>query len=184
MIFNTLSDKIWSIDNFLSKGESDNLIIFSEMRGYSEAEISLSDGPKMMKGIRNNERLIFTDFKLAEDFWNKVSPYCPKIIDDMESIGLNESFRFYRYDVNQRFKMHIDGRFKKSETEESRITFMIYLNDDFKGGETRFNDLTVHPNTGKALLFIHEQKEESIRDKDGMKYVLRTDLMFRNSKTN
>ena len=60
---------------------------------------------------------------------------------------------------------------------------MIYLNDDFKGGETRFNDLTVHPNTGKALLFIHEQKHESIPVEEGMKYVLRTDVMYRKSKT-
>mgnify|MGYP000032359812 CR=1 FL=1 len=37
---------------------------------------------------------------------------------------------------------------------------MIYLNDDFTGGETAFNEVIIHPKMGTALCFIHEQKHQ------------------------
>ena len=46
--------QIWSIDNFLSHQECDDLVLFSETKGYQEAEVNLPKGAKMMKGIRNN----------------------------------------------------------------------------------------------------------------------------------
>lgn len=98
------------------------------------------------------------------------------------AIGLNEQFRFYKYSTSQRFKRHIDGRFKRNEIEESRITFMIYLNEDFEGGETKFDELTIAPKTGTALCFIHEQKHESLPIKQGTKYVLRSEVLYQTKK--
>lgn len=54
-----------------------------------------------------------------------------------------------------------DSCLKCTETEatsgmkkKSFYTFMIYLNDDFEGGETEFeNLLTVTPEKGTALIF-------------------------------
>ena len=176
-----LTDKTWIIEDFLSPTECDNLILFSEMRGYDEAEVSLKSGSKMMKGIRNNYRLIYEDQALAEKLWNKLHDFCPVIIEGRIASGLNERFRFYRYEKGQRFKRHIDGRFERSEVEESRITFMVYLNDDFEGGETKFDDTTVIPKKGTALCFIHEQKHEGAPIISGTKYVLRSDVMYLSS---
>ena len=173
------SETIWTIDNFLTPKECDELILISEQKGYDEATVSLTSGAKMMKGIRNNYRLIHTDEKLAYKYWEKLSGFYPKEIDDNKAVGLNEQFRFYKYEPEQRFKRHIDGRFKRNEIEESRITFMIYLNDDFTGGETKFNDITINPKIGTALCFIHEQKHEGVSIKEGEKYVLRSDIMYR-----
>lgn len=173
------SKKIWTIDNFLTEKECEELIFISEQKGYEEATVSLSSGAKMMKGIRNNYRLIHKDINLADKYWNKLNGFYPKKIEDNTAIGLNEQFRFYKYESNQRFKRHIDGRFKRNEFEESRITFMIYLNDDFTGGETKFNDVTIIPKTGTALCFIHEQKHEGVSINDGEKYVLRSDIMYK-----
>ncbi|MFT5646591.1 MAG: hypothetical protein ACI976_001273 [Aureispira sp.] len=39
---------------------------------------------------------------------------------------------------------------------------MIYLNDDFLGEETKFDDLSVHLKTGTARCFIPEQKHEGM----------------------
>jgi len=133
----------------------------------------------MMKGIRNNYRLMYKDENLAAKYWQIVKQFCPENIENNEAIGLNEQFRFYKYESSQRFKRHIDGRFKRNENEESRITFMIYLNDDFEGGETKFNNATIKPQTGTALCFIHEQKHEGCPVTEGAKYVLRTDVMYR-----
>jgi len=173
------TDLIWTIDEFLSREECDDLILFSEQKGYEEAKVSLSSGAKMMKGIRNNYRLIYSDSVLANKYWSALKQYCPTEIENQEAIGLNEQFRFYKYESNQRFKRHVDGRFKKSEAEESRITFMVYLNDDYEGGETKFDNVTIKPKTGTALCFIHEQKHEGSPVPKGTKYVIRTDVMYR-----
>ena len=173
------SETIWTIDNFLTEKECEDLIFFSEQKGYDEATVSLTSGAKMMKGIRNNYRLIHTDINLANKYWEKLNGFYPEKIEDNKAVGLNEQFRFYKYESEQRFKRHIDGRFKRNDFEESRITFMIYLNDDFTGGETKFNDITINPKTGTALCFIHEQKHEGISIKEGEKYVLRSDIMYK-----
>lgn len=136
----------------------------------------------MLKGIRNNMRLMYTDENLAAKYWADLKQYCPEKIDNNEAIGLNEQFRFYKYQSTQRFKRHIDGRFKRNEKEESRITFMIYLNDDFEGGETTFDDISIKPKTGAALCFIHEQKHEGSPVLSGIKYVIRTDVMYRKTE--
>lgn len=57
---------------------------------------------------------------------------------------------------------------------------MIYLNDDFEGGETEFeNLLTVTPEKGTALIFYHPLRHEGKALASGLKYVLRTDVMYR-----
>jgi predicted 2-oxoglutarate/Fe(II)-dependent dioxygenase YbiX len=179
MQYKKLSPKTWIIEEFLSARECEDLILFSETKGFDEAEVSLSSGSKMMKGVRNNYRLIYEDKGLAQKLWGKLAPFCPVQLDDWQALGLNERFRFYRYEEGQRFKRHMDGRFKRNEQEESRITFMIYLNDDFLGGETKFDDISVRPKTGTALCFIHEQKHEGMPILSQAKYVLRSDVIYR-----
>lgn len=153
------------------------------MKGYEEAKVSLPAGAKMMKGIRNNFRLIYPDQKLADAYWEKLRPFCPPQLENNQAWGLNEQFRFYKYESAQRFKRHIDGRFQRNAQVESRITFMIYLNDDFTGGETAFDDLSIQPKTGMALCFIHEQKHEGRPVEEGTKYVLRSDVMYQKNQT-
>lgn len=173
------TEKIWTISNFLSGEECNELISLSESIGYEEAEVSLASGSKMMKGIRNNYRVIYTDADLALKFWLRLERFCPRHIDDSSSVGLNEQFRFYKYESEQRFKRHIDGRYKRNEREESRITFMIYLNEEFEGGETAFDEVTIKPKSGDALCFIHEIKHEGRPVTRGIKYALRSDVMYR-----
>ena len=179
MKVNYHSEIIWTIDNFLTKKDCDDLILFSEQKGYEEAKVSLAEGARLMKGIRNNYRLIYPDAQLAAQYWQHLKPFCPAEIESSVATGLNEQFRFYKYESNQRFKRHIDGRYKKNELEESRITFMIYLNDDYEGGETKFDEVTIKPKTGTALCFIHEQKHEGCPVPVGTKYVIRTDVMYK-----
>ena len=173
---------IWTIDNFLSPKDCEDLILFSENKGYVEAEVSLKSGAKMMKNIRNNHRLMYQDNNLAQKYWNVLKQFCPDQIENSRAVGLNEQFRFYKYESSQRFKRHIDGRFRRNDTEESRITFMIYLNDDFEGGETQFDEITIQPKAGTALCFIHEQKHEGCPVTKGTKYVLRSDVMYQMSQ--
>jgi predicted 2-oxoglutarate/Fe(II)-dependent dioxygenase YbiX len=173
------TEQVWTIDGFFSPEECQHWITLSEQKGYVEAEVGLKEGAKMMKNIRNNYRLLYNDTALADLCWKRLKAYCPEKIEANVAVGLNEQFRFYKYELDQRFKRHIDGRFKRNDLEESRITFMIYLNEGFEGGETAFDGLSIKPKTGTALCFIHEIKHEGSAVKNGIKYVLRSDVMYR-----
>ncbi|MGB0524541.1 MAG: 2OG-Fe(II) oxygenase [Flammeovirgaceae bacterium] len=179
MKLNQLTPAIWTISHFLSPQECDELIYMSELSGYEEAKVSFTSGAKIMKGLRNNERILFKDEVLAQKLWAKLETFCPTHLDNSQAIGLNEQFRFYKYEGGQRFKKHIDGRFKRNELEESRITFMVYLNDQYEGGKTSFDEISISPQQGLALCFIHELKHEGSPVTSGIKYVLRSDVMYR-----
>ena len=61
---------------------------------------------------------------------------------------------------------------------------MMYLNEEFTGGETKFyrDDRTPHvavsPQRRMALVFAHFQLHEGAPVLDGRKYVLRTDVVY------
>ena len=55
---------------------------------------------------------------------------------------------------------------------------MIYLNEDFEGGETAFEHTVVRPRLGSALLFFHAILHEGREVTRGQKYVLRSDVMY------
>jgi hypothetical protein len=73
----------------------------------------------------------------------------------------------YHYIPGQAFKAHRDGAYRRTERrEESELTYMVYLNGDVDGGETRsYADmaaaflgrpcLAVAPQEGEALVFGH-----------------------------
>ena len=92
--------------------------------------------------------------------------------------GLNERFRFYRYGPGQRFAPHVDGAYERTNGERSRLTFMIYLNEGYQGGETRFGWHTITGRTGMALWFDHRLRHEGAELIEGVKYVLRSDVMY------
>ena len=103
-----------------------------------------------------------------------------------EPCGLNERLRFYKYEEGQRFAWHYDGAYHRNDTDESsQLTFIIYLNDRFSGGETSFLSTKVLPEPGMALLFYHGSHplsplhEGSTLFGTTPKYALRTDVMFR-----
>ena len=174
-----LSPTIWTIDAFCSAAECRALVQLSEREGFASADVGLPGGARMVQGIRNNERAIHTDAELTATFWRRLSPYCPPTLDGWAAVGLHERLRFYKYRPGQRFRRHIDGASQRGPGEKSFITFMIYLNDDFRGGQTRFDAVAVQPRVGMALCFMHAQKHEGCVVESGVKYVARSDVMYR-----
>lgn len=177
MAMTPVTDKIWEIQNFLTPDACDQLILQGEHAGFKEADVALPGGAKFMKTIRDNDRAIYSDAGYASKLSQRLLPDLPRLAEGLIPVGLHIPLRFYRYGPGQKFKRHIDGRVVDGELE-SRLTFMVYLNDDFEGGETKFNDVTIVPEMGKALLFIHEQKHESTEIVSGTKYVLRSDVLY------
>ncbi len=179
MKLNILSKNIFTIDNFITIEECDNFIIKSENIGYELATVETEKGHIVVEMVRNNNRVIYMDFQLADRLWQILKPFAPTKIGNSKAVGLNELFRFYKYQPGQEFKRHRDQSFIRNEIEASYFTFMIYLNDNFEGGETIFNNLTIQPKQGNALIFFHNLEHEGSSVKQGTKYVLRTDIMYK-----
>jgi predicted 2-oxoglutarate/Fe(II)-dependent dioxygenase YbiX len=177
-------NRIYVIHDFFSPKVCDAHIERSEDLGYEEAAITTSYGPIMRKDVRDNERLIIDSHKLAEVTFQQARPFLEPEKHGWELTGFNERMRYYRYDPGQTFRPHYDGSYRRSDDEHSLVTFMIYLNDDFEGGETKFYrdsgmlSVTVKPSRGMALVFDHDQLHEGAPVESGRKYVLRTDVMY------
>ena len=174
-----LHPQIFMIEDFLTETECDQYINLSQEKIFEEAKINVFGRQQMNKGVRNNDRLMIFDETIAEDLFKKASEFLPQEHDGYQILNFNEMLRVYRYAPGQQFKMHRDGSYIRNEREKSFYTFMIYLNDDFEGGETEFENLfTVAPKKGKALIFHHPLRHEGKTLISGIKYVLRTDIMY------
>ncbi|MCJ1457031.1 hypothetical protein MMC28_007397 [Mycoblastus sanguinarius] len=108
---------------------------------------------------------------------------------------LNERARFLKYGKGDYFNPHVDGTFKTPDgTEMSLYTLHLYLNEPspdsetgtLKGGATTFHgddmyrSFEVDPKIGRVLIFQHRGLLHSGADvTDGIKYTMRTDLMYK-----
>ena len=179
-----IPDRLLTIADFFSPAECAAHIRRSEGEGYEAATISTRGGAVMNTSIRNNDRLIADDPKLAQQLWERLKPFVPSPLFGREAIGLNERLRYYRYEPGQTFKPHQDGSFRRDNGEKSQVTFMVYLNDGYGGGSTNFDlryphgEIEVVPRAGMALLFVHSFRHEGAVVTSGAKYVLRSDVMY------
>ena len=177
-------DRIFTIENFLSPSECAQQIQNSEALGFDAASITTKTGQQMRLDIRNNARVVFDDHALAHNLWQRVEPFVPSPLFGRSALEISEQWRFYRYHVGEVFKMHQDGSLKRDSGERTLVTLMIYLNDDYEGGETRFEVrdtpelISVQPQTGMAHLFLHTLRHEGAQVLAGSKYVLRSNIFY------
>lgn len=172
---------IRTVDDVLSAEACEALIARIEALGPTDAPITTSRGFVMRPDIRNNTRVMFDDAALAAEIFEKVRGVIPGRLQGMEPVSANERLRCYRYAPGQYFAPHFDGSFVRSPNERSLLTLMVYLNGPRLGGETCFPDcdVTVRPRPGRALLFDHHLLHESKTLRAGLKYAVRSDVMFR-----
>lgn len=121
--------------------------------------------------------------------WERVRSLLPEI-DGATACGVDSDLRFYRYFPGQQFKRHKDGSVLSQDGWRSKLSYLIYLNDDCDGGTTRFyvqhdqdgrceeSTFDVRPATGSALLFRHQIWHEGTPVLSGRKYILRTDVFY------
>lgn len=108
------------------------------------------------------------------------------------SVGCNPNLRLYKYLPGHSFGKHVDGSDMVADMGKTEWTVLIYLSE-CQGGATRFytesgrkrnnhhSVVAYEPKVGSILLHLHgdhclEHEGEQVRG--GIKYVLRTDLVF------
>jgi predicted 2-oxoglutarate/Fe(II)-dependent dioxygenase YbiX len=197
----------------LSTSECQTLIQLSEELGYLEdAAVSLP------REIRHNDNVTWvTDEATDKLIYQRAAALLEDrlgIFAGHKPLGINARFRFYRYGEGDFFKRHTDGAWPGSRVVNgdlignaysdrySLMSFLIFLNEDFEGGETRFfvnadnpmhparhgepaNAVDVRTPAGGVLCFPHGthpmhciHSSEPITH--GVKYIIRTDLLFGN----
>lgn len=191
------------LHNVLDPQESEDYIKWTEGRGYERPRLNSDSGPKQ-KGdtyVRNRDRCIVESPGEADKIWRRIIAYVPTRWMGAPVVGLNEKLMFLRYNPGQFFKPFADGQYVRDNGQPSQLTVLIYLNEDFEGGKTRFLPLTglklkdskehkpggkppaipateVTPRVGSALIFQQDLVREEAVVTKGLKYALRTDVMY------
>lgn len=182
-----LNDYVFVVEDFFTIAECSKHIEISEDIGFEEALVTTARGSIRATGLRNNDRVMFKSREIADWLWERASDFVPNEFEGRSAVGINELIRFYRYESGQQFNWHQDFPFERDNGEQSYLTLLIYLNDDFTGGETSFDDsysvesfdeFMVTPKQGVALFFEHQTHHKGEPVRSGCKYVMRTDVMY------
>ena len=162
------------------------------MVGFEEALLNVGNGMQIYSPeTRNSDRCIIDDPQFARQIFERIRDHLPSTYRDqgglqlLQVAGLNERFRILRYKFGHYFMAHQDGCFDRPDgSETSRCTVMIYLNGEYTGGHTHifsddgYESLPVTAEPGLVFVFDHQLMHESPVLKTGIKYAIRTDLMF------
>lgn len=171
------SERAFTIEGFLAPGECEQLIALAEDAGFSAAAVRTTGRQQSMPSVRNNDRTLVESPRWVDLLWRRLSLIDVPKLDGASPLMLPKDLRFYRYSTGQRFKMHKDGPWTENGLI-SKLTLLIYLNDNFAGGSTVFHDFVVTPAKGSALIFIHDTWHEGAAVTRGSKYVLRSDVLY------
>lgn len=176
-------DGVYVVENFLTPYECDHFI-----SKITEAEQSKSR--KFVHGcdFYNNKEI---NPELAQFFWNRLETIVPSEFTDVKGKLWTKSKPSHfvasaHYKAGDQFDVHTDTGIvdDKDGTIKSKFTTLIYLNDNFEGGETQFfNDnfestVTVTPKMGSLLLFDIDLWHSGLSIVEGDKYWIGVELMY------
>jgi prolyl 4-hydroxylase len=164
---------LWVVEDVYTRAECRDLIDFIERASPTIA----TNNPL----YRDQDRVIKDDPGMAGDLFSRLRPHLPERIDGLRLVGLNERLRMYRYRPGQRFDAHMDHWYRPRENQITLHTVLVYFNDDFEGGETRFREQVeeiIIPKPGMAAIFQHKIRHEGRPVLRGTKYAMRSDVIY------
>jgi prolyl 4-hydroxylase len=126
---------------------------------------------------RNIARLTLKDGLLDKPF-EKVFP---QFAGKQRFLGLSyERVILAHYKQGDFFARHTDAVYVREPGARSMFSILVYLNDDFEGGETSFPNLRriVKPEAGCALVFAHGHEHTGLPISRGEKYALHLFAMY------
>jgi predicted 2-oxoglutarate/Fe(II)-dependent dioxygenase YbiX len=151
------------------------------------ATINRASGREVDARIRDNLITMVRDEEMVATLWSRIAPHVPATMSSgwdgprraMKAHGLYEPLRVYRYEVGHYFGLHTDQSYAQAGSR-SLLTLLVYLDDDFDGGETDFPEQqrTIAPRAGDALWFQHAVLHAGNAVTRGTKHVLRTDVLY------
>lgn len=164
---------LWTVDDVYTLAECRAMVARIE-----ESTPSLATNNPL---YRDQDRVIADEPALASELFGRLRAHLPAAMGELNLIGLNERLRLYRYRAGQRFLPHMDHWFRPTPSRITLHTVLVYFNEDFEGGETKFQeqlDAVVTPRPGRVVIFQHKLRHEGCEVRAGTKYAMRTDTMY------
>ncbi|MFT5425086.1 MAG: hypothetical protein ACI9ZT_000007 [Gammaproteobacteria bacterium] len=194
--------------NVLSEQEADAILNIAEQLGFHEdSPVSLSHD------VRHNENMNWVVSETIDGtIWKRSKHLVTEHHNEQTAKGLNARFRFYKYGKGDFFKLHTDGAWPGSRVKDGKLianaypglyslySSLIFLNDGYEGGETRFmvsksdpgkpasteddiNSVDVSTPKGAILCFPHGNHPLQCLHAGnpisaGTKYIIRTEILF------
>jgi len=178
-----------ALEGVFSRSECWSIIRRTESFGYGRTAYPQS--------YRGNRRLQLEDRSgnLANAVWERIKPYLPAELMEQDKcwkpVGCNTRFRFSKYFPGDQFGAHCDAFYSESEHSRSFYTVNVYLNDlgIEQKGRTRFYKergaapvaFAGGPNCAGSLGLFRQGEvlHDGERLECGLKYLMRTDVMFK-----
>lgn len=140
---------ICEIENFLSQSECEKLI--NATNEHLE-ESSINFGKKEQT-YRRSKSVNISNHELELKVRNKINQ-----IQEKKFLS-NQEIQITKYSTGGFYKAHYDAFLDHQEIGKKQrlISAIIYLNDDFNGGETTFDrlKLSILPRRGKLIIFCN-----------------------------
>ncbi len=171
-------DAAFIVHEVLSDEECWALIEEAEEEGFDMAPVRVGLTQETVSHhARSCLRVILEREELAARLWARLGHFLPG------AHGINPYFRVFRYEMDQRFLTHRDGVIHLPGGLSSEYTLLVYLNGGCQGGETRLyldtgGTYDVVPQEGLALLFEHDIAHEGVALEGGVKYVVRSEVLY------
>jgi len=164
--------EIWEISDLLTSEECNKLITYTTNFGLQTSEVLNYDNNQTTK--------VDSDYRKCKQAWlpdsnNEVVQKLAKISQDLTNIPIShqEQTQVAFYEAGGQFKEHYDSCVYDDKeycnkinggSGERRSTLLVYLNDDYVGGETEFVELglKIKPEKGKGILFWSTDDNETL----------------------
>ena len=171
------------ISNFLNKEECDYLINIIKKNNHKSKVVGAEGNSVYEESRTSSTSNLSTNDEIVNKIHNRIANFLGYTIDK------GESLQGQMYEPGQYFKPHNDAFGENSYKKHCLYsgnrtdTLMIYLNDDFTGGQTNFPKLNkkIQPETGKAVTWknLDENKKpldvalhEGCEVESGVKYII------------
>ena len=140
-----------TIDNVLSPEQCTEIIANSKQENFK------SMLEKYRSCQRNNSRVLILDDEFSSKFWETLEPAVNSMLNEnnipTQPLGfdvwrgewklhsLNAGFRISKYTAEEKqfFSAHKDAQYCPNGDRRSLLTVLVYLNEDFEGGLTKFH---------------------------------------------
>jgi len=179
------------LHNVLSEEECDALLRAS--LEHHDSPLSAED-VETAPGCRS--QFSSQDPELSALLWARIRGTVPEVVDGGQACGLMQRVAHARYFTGQVGFPHMDFRHGPGGDNcvASRISFTVYLNDDYTGGELGFigelrmdgthggEHLRAKPRKGSAVLFYQGVPEFAHWPhgiESGSKSIMRADVLYR-----
>ena len=121
-----------------------------------EEDCPLADlGDKYEPSYRSGKRVVLLDKDFTKKIWSKLQDKLEILLNneriekhprgfdilptsDWKISGLNECVRIMLYNEADKFGIHRDAQYCPNPDQRSVFTILLYLNEDYEGGETEF----------------------------------------------